>query len=241
MAEQRRFAACRRRGRAMTPRPAADVESGQHDRAVRQPRNHSEQFAVAGIEPVEPAAMTGPGGRIAPQALRLEGDQRVAMRGRVGLAALRKTLRPVLGDDLQEIERNLPPARDDAFDARAGKLCPVGTFGLDSSISRARSRASQIESPVETGTTILPRTARDMRGQSLLPCAHQRRQQQQAIEIGDRRRKVEDGGAARHRKRLRLSSNSPSAGWSAGCRGGSACAARQARCAARARRGASAR
>ena len=64
--------------------------------------------AVAGIEPVEPAAITGPPVWAASR-LRFGGDQQVAPLGRLDLAALGEDRRPRLAHDLvQEAQRELP-------------------------------------------------------------------------------------------------------------------------------------
>ena len=65
--------------------------------------------AVAGIEPVEPAAITGPSGRCG-QPRRFGLDQRVAPGRRLDGAALGEDFRPGLAGDLQEFEGQLPVA-----------------------------------------------------------------------------------------------------------------------------------
>ena len=64
--------------------------------------------AVAGIEPVEPAAITGPAG-VGGQPFGFGGDQTVAPLGRLDLAALGEDQRPRLAHDpVQEAQRELP-------------------------------------------------------------------------------------------------------------------------------------
>ena len=102
--------------------------------------------AVAGIEPVEPAATTGPA-----EPRRRGADQRVAAHRRVDQADLGEMGRPLLGDDLQEVERDLVvagmlrPAR-----ARASRCHGMPAVSM-SSRSRARSPASRAASAAEAG------------------------------------------------------------------------------------------
>ena len=63
-------------------------------------------FAVAGIEPVEPAAITGC--VAAGEALHLGVDQQVAPFGGVDRADFLETLRPIAARDLEEVECELP-------------------------------------------------------------------------------------------------------------------------------------
>ena len=116
------------------------VEPGQHHRAMRQRGDGGEQLAVAGIEPVEPAAITGPSaapsrsasalisrsrraaGSILPRSCRIAGQcSRAIFRKSQRAAASNRRPRPAPG-------------------RRAGRTdtCRV----VRSSISRARSSAS---------------------------------------------------------------------------------------------------
>ena len=75
------------------------VEARQYDRPGW--RVVASSFAVAGTEPVEPAAITG--SRL-PARFHLGFDEKVASPGRIDRTDFRKTLRPIAARDLQEVE-----------------------------------------------------------------------------------------------------------------------------------------
>ena len=236
-----------------TERVGASWSSTDHDRsssAMSRPGSTTAPLgsraiaesssAVAGMEPVEPAAITGPRGRRPRKSRRLAADQRAAMRGRIGPVALAERLRPARADDLQEIQRHLPPAGETARH-QLGKPVPVGAFRLD----LVHQRGEVARQPDRVGRRsrhdhLLLEQRRDMRGQAALPGAHQRRRDA----AGGRARR--SAAQARCSCALRLErrfvlvelAERPDGRQDGGA---SARAARQIRRAARARRAASAR
>ena len=68
--------------------------------------------AVAGTEPVEPAAITGAGEPCAASRSASRADQQIAPRARIDQAALGQMLGPELRGDPQELQRDVPVARE---------------------------------------------------------------------------------------------------------------------------------
>ena len=96
--------------------------------------------AVAGTEPVEPAAMTGPGAPRSASRARLGADQQVAPRPRIEQAFLGEIVRPGARRDLQELQRDLPVAGEIGGHARPQ---PRPCLGRDADLVDEAARASR--------------------------------------------------------------------------------------------------
>jgi hypothetical protein len=115
------------------------------------------------------------------------------MRRGVGAIAFLEDIWPVFGDDAQEIERHLPPAGKVAGH-QIGEPGPVRAFRLD--LVHQPGQVSRQPDGVGGGgrhDDLLVEKCRDMCRQAAFPGTHQRRQQQQPLNCGDRRHEV-DGG-----------------------------------------------
>ena len=86
--------------------------------------------AVAGIEPVDPAAMTGPLGLLREEPPRFGMDQGAAAPGRVARPPLGQDLGPVLGGDADEVERQPEIFRVVGLDG-LGELVPRNVLGRE--------------------------------------------------------------------------------------------------------------
>ena len=116
--------------------------------------------AVAGIEPVEPAAITGP--MAGARASRAASRRISALRCAAGLerSRSRKRLRPMRRDDLQEVQRDLPPAREIAR-TRVRRASSSRRLRSRSRRSARRGRApARWHRPPKPARSRLPRTAR---------------------------------------------------------------------------------
>ena len=119
------------------------------------------------------------------------------MCGRIGALPLGQRLRPIIGDDFQEIQREPPPVGKVAID-QTGKARPVGARRLHL-VDQAGEVARQPERIGRRGRNddLLLEERRHMRRQPAFPFLHQRGERQHAVEIGDRRGDVERGRAGR--------------------------------------------
>ena len=167
------------------------VEPGQHDGAIGQTGDYAKQFGGRGNGAGRTGGDHRPGRWVALQPRRLPADQRAAVRRRIGAVAFFKQLRPVVGDDAEEIERHLPPAGKVAGDQRR-ELRPIRALGLDL-VHQPGEVARQPDGIGGRGRhhEFLVESRPDMLRQALLPGAHQRRQQQQPFLRGDRRREID--------------------------------------------------
>ena len=145
------------------------------------------------MEPVEPAAITGPAGGCAFKPPGFGEKQRVAVRRRVGALPVAQNSRPGLRNDGKEIERHLPPAGKIAGD-QLREFRPTGAFRLDLIDERGKV-ARQPDGIGRRGRhdEFFREFRRDMSGQALFPQPDQRRQKQKPVDLGDRRGKVEHG------------------------------------------------
>ena len=148
-------------------------------------------FAVAGIEPVEPAAITGPSALAAFQPRGLGLDQQVAPRRRLDRAALGQDLRPCLARDLQEFERELPVFVEVVRHERIEPF-PRHWRVVMSSIRRARSSASASAAAGVHDQRLVARRRREPFG----PFQHELRKQHAPVQPAERRRQVERVGPA---------------------------------------------
>ena len=157
MAEHRRLRASPRNAPTMTLVERA-VEAGQHHGAVRQAaRSPTSSSAVAGIEPVEPAAITGPApasGPAAPPRRRIS-----ALRCAAGLDRSRsaRTAGQARVTISRKFERHLPPAREAA--GTRSPAWPSPRLRSRSRRSARRGRApARSRRPPRPARSPLPRT-----------------------------------------------------------------------------------
>ena len=141
------------------------IEAGQHDRAVAAGRAIAFEQLGGGGDRAGRAGGDDRPGRAARRRSPRRGSA-VAAHGRIDPAALGEMRRPVLGDDLQEIERDLEVARR----GPPARGCRAASHGMPavsmSSISRARSPASRAASAAEAGIEqrLVRREAEQRRG-----------------------------------------------------------------------------
>src|SRR5690606_30464566 len=85
------------------------VEAGQHHRAKRQAGDDRQKLGGGGNGAGGAGGDDRPGRWIALQPGCLQPDRRAAVRGGVGAVQFFQQRRPVLGNDLQKVQRHLPP------------------------------------------------------------------------------------------------------------------------------------
>ena len=209
MAEHRRLRPGRFDRPTTTARRAQNRDRAAPPRHWAGGRSPTSSSAVAGIEPVEPAAITGP---IAGARASLAASMRIsALRCAAGLERSRS--RSASGQCDVTISRKSSvtchqPAR--LPDARSPSFFQSAPSVSISSISAARSRASQMASAADAGTvTSSSNSAATCAGRRLFQRVHQRRQRQQPLQRRDRRRQLDLAGIGLRRP-ASSSSNSPS-------------------------------
>ena len=112
------------------------------------------------------------------------------MCDRIGTLAVGKDFGPMLDDDVEEFERDLPPAGEIAVD-QAAEVRPAHAFGLHF-VEESGEIARQPDRIGRRGRhdDILVEKGGDMRREAPLPRLHQRREQQQPVERRNRRIEV---------------------------------------------------
>ena len=128
MAKQRR-AGAGRRNRIEGWFVQRAIEPGQDHGAVGKAGDGREQLGRGRYRAGGTGGDDRAGGRAQTQPRRFAPDQGAAVRGGGRKAAFSEEFRPGIGDDIEKIERHLPPAGEPAVD-QTGKLGPVGAFGL---------------------------------------------------------------------------------------------------------------
>ena len=164
--------------------------------------------AVAGIEPVEPAAITGPVGGFAPS--RSASSRISALRCAAGLDWPRPASKSGQCSVTMTGNRASPATSRQVRRRQRRQPRPVRSLGLD--LVHQRGEVARQPDRIGGGRRhhhLLVEQRGDMRRQPFLPGAHQRRQMQQAVDGGNRRREIERAGA-RAPKAASSSSNSPS-------------------------------
>ena len=142
--------------------------------------------AVAGIDPVEPAATTG--ASLLREARRLRLDQRIAPRRGLDRSAFAQHRRPRLARDLQKFQRELPVGVEKVGDEAVEPSHDTSRMVM-SSISRARSSASAQAAVGVCATSGMPLGAANRR--RARPFGNEPRQQQPPFEAAERRRQIQ--------------------------------------------------